>query len=124
SNKIRDPFLGITAPHIERIKQAAPNARIQIVGYPTIGSGDYYCLVHVTSSPSDSTYLPQIRKWEDSAQWMQVDLANATGTEFVDLKGATRNNGMWADAGQRDYAGLIDFTGGGGHLHTHISTPG
>ncbi|APT81707.1 GDSL-type esterase/lipase family protein [Corynebacterium ammoniagenes] len=122
--QMRDRFVRTTAPQIERIKQAAPNARIQIVGYPTIGSGDYYCLVHVTSSPSDSTYLPQIRNWEDSAQWMQVDLANATGTEFVDLKGATRNNGMCADAGQRYYAGLIDFTGGSGNLPIHINTRG
>ena len=122
--QLRARFVRTTAPQIERIKRAAPNARIQLVGYPTIGSGNYYCLIHVTSTPSDSTYLPEVRSWEDSAQWMQVDLARATGTEFVDLKGATRNNGMCANANQRYFAGLIDFTAGNGNLPIHINARG
>lgn len=122
--QMRARFVRTTAPQIERIKRAAPNARIQLVGYPTIGSGNYYCLIHVTSTPSDSTYLPEVRSWEDSAQWMQVDLARATGTEFVDFKGATRNNGMCANANQRYFAGLIDFTAGNGNLPIHINARG
>lgn len=122
--QLRDRFVRTTAPQIERIKRAAPNARIQIVGYPTIGSGNYYCLVHVSSRPSDTTLLPEVRSWEDSAQWMQVDLARATGTEFVDLKGATRNNGMCANDNQRYFAGLIDFTAGNGNLPIHVNARG
>lgn len=45
--QIRQEFTDRTAPQVERIKRAAPNARIQIVGYPTIGSGSHYCLIHV-----------------------------------------------------------------------------
>ncbi|MDN6131035.1 MAG: GDSL-type esterase/lipase family protein [Corynebacterium casei] len=123
-DQLRARFVRTTAPQIERIKRAAPNARIQIVGYPTIGSGNRYCLLHFGPNPSDSTYLPQVRGWEDSAQWMQVDLARATGTEFVDIKPQTRNNGMCAGAGDRYFAGLIDFTGGNGNLPIHINARG
>ncbi|MDN6263723.1 GDSL-type esterase/lipase family protein [Corynebacterium casei] len=123
-DQLRARFVRTTAPQIERIKRAAPNARIQIVGYPTIGSGNRYCLLHFGPNLSDSTYLPQVRGWEDSAQWMQVDLARATGTEFVDIKPQTRNNGMCAGAGDRYFAGLIDFTGGNGNLPIHINARG
>ena len=78
----------------------------------------------MSSRPSDTTLLPEVRSWEDSAQWMQVDLARATGTEFVDLKGATRNNGMCANASQRYFAGLIDFTAGNGNLPIHVNARG
>ncbi|MDY3127259.1 MAG: GDSL-type esterase/lipase family protein [Corynebacterium sp.] len=122
--QLRDRFVAANAPQIQRIRAAAPNARIQIVGYPTIGSGDRYCLFHFGPTPADSTALPQVRNWEDSAQWMQVDLANATGTEFVDLKPATRNNGMCSGGNDRYFAGLIDFTAGPGNLPIHINNRG
>ena len=54
-DQLRARFVRTTAPQIERIKRAAPNARIQIVGYPTIGSGNRYCLLHFGPNPSDST---------------------------------------------------------------------
>ncbi len=113
-----------TKPQVDRIKRAAPNARIQIVGYPTIGSGDSYCLIHVGPQSLDRTYLPTVRQWEDKAQWMQVDLARATGTQFVDMKPHTRNNGMCAPANQRMWAGLIDFTAGPGNLPLHVNARG
>lgn len=122
--QIRDRFVRTTKPQIDRIKRAAPNARIQIVGYPTIGSGNSYCLIHVGPQPLDRTHLPMVRDFENRAQWMQVDLAGATGTQFVDMKPHTRNNGMCAPANQRMWAGLIDFTAGDGNLPIHINARG
>ena len=122
--QIRKQFADRTAPQIERIKRAAPNARVQIVGYPTIGSGPYYCLFHFGPRPADSTFLPPIQDFENKAQWMQVDLAARTGVQFLDMKPSTRNNGMCADANQRMWAGLVDFTGGDGNLPIHMNQRG
>lgn len=121
---VRAAFVAANAPLIERIKQAAPNARIQVVGYPTIGSGDRYCLFHFGPTPADSTALPFVQDWENRAQWMSVDLANATGVEFLDMKPSTQYNGMCAGANDRMWAGLIDFTGGPGNLPIHVNARG
>ena len=55
---------------------------------------------------------------------MQVDLAHATGVEFVDLKPATRGRGMCADSDKRLWAGLVDFTAGPGNLPLHVNARG
>lgn len=122
--ELRRRFVDANAPLINRIRAAAPNARIQIVGYPTIGSAGSYCLLHVGPTPADRTYLPQVEGWENAAQWMQVDLASRTGVEFLDMKPSSRNNGMCANADQRMWAGLVDFTAGDGNLPLHINQRG
>ncbi|WJY88798.1 GDSL-type esterase/lipase family protein [Corynebacterium confusum] len=121
--QIRAKFVRFNRPLIDRIRAAAPNARIQIVGYPTIGDGIHYCLIHAGSS-WDRTPLPQVADFENKAQWMQVDLARATGTEFVDLKPSTRNSGMCGPDGNRKWAGLVDFNAGDGNLPLHVNARG
>lgn len=113
-----------TAPQIRRIKAKAPNARIQIVGYPDIAAGDKVCLFHVAPNVYDRTHFPQIGQWEARAQSMQIGLARATGTEFLDLKRSTRDNNMCAPDHKRYWAGLIDFYAGPGNLPVHINKRG
>lgn len=122
--QVRREYVNFMRPQIERIKRAAPNARIQLVGYPTITSNGHVCLVHLGNNIHDRTYLPIISEWENLAQWMNVDLARATRTQFVDLKPATRGNGMCSNDDQRMFAGLIDFHGGFGHMPIHINQRG
>ena len=121
---LRARWVGANAPLIQKIRAAAPNARIQIVGYPTIGSCDRYCLLHFGPKPADATALPMVQRYENVAQWMQVDLARATGTEFVDMKPMTWDRGMCADADKRLWAGLVDFSAGAGNLPLHINARG
>lgn len=122
--QIRSRFVDAMAPQVERIKAAAPNARVQIVGYATIADGDFVCLAHIGGGIHDRTYLPQVGYWERLSQDMQRDLAHATGTEFVDLKPATAENGMCAPDHQRMWAGLVDFHGGPGNMPIHINARG
>lgn len=122
--EIRDRFVGANRPQIDRIRAAAPNARIQIVGYPTIGTNGSYCLIHAGGHAWDRTYLPFVQDWENKAQWMQVDLAHATGTEFLDTKPSTANGGMCGPDDERKYAGLIDFDAGAGNLPIHVNERG
>lgn len=122
--QMRAKFVRFTAPQIERIKRAAPNARIQIVGYTTITDRGNLCLLHTGGSSAGPIYSPEMRAWENASQWMLVDLARATGTQFVDLKPSTRGNHMCAPNNRRMWAGLVDFSGGPGNLPFHLNARG
>lgn len=116
----RAKFVRYTAPQIERIKRAAPNARIQIVGYASITHQGNLCLVN-GQAPVPA---PNISRWENTAQWMMIDLARATGTQFLDMKVPTRGNSMCAPDNRRMWAGIIDFTAGSGNMPFHLNTRG
>ncbi|MEH0147475.1 GDSL-type esterase/lipase family protein [Corynebacterium sp. Q4381] len=120
----RRDWVAAMTPQVNRIRAAAPNARIQIVGYPKITSNGNVCLFHVAPNVSDTTPFQQVAYWEDSIQWAQVDLARATGVEFLDLKPSTWNNNMCAPDNQRMWAGLVDFYGGPGNLPIHVNQRG
>ncbi|WP_342318901.1 GDSL-type esterase/lipase family protein [Corynebacterium mayonis] len=121
---VRADFVNYMRPQIAKIRAAAPNARIQFVGYPKVTAGDRVCLFHIAPNVADSTPFPQVRKWEDQAQWMMVDAARATGTEFVDLKPSTWNSHMCAPDHLRMWAGFVDFYGGPGNLPIHVNARG
>ncbi|CAB1031063.1 SGNH/GDSL hydrolase family protein [Corynebacterium diphtheriae] len=126
---IRGAYVDAMRPQIDRIRAAAPNARIQIVGYLPITDNGRACLFHVLPSGpvfAEWRKLPfgSVSYWEDTAQWMNVDLANATGTEFVDLKVRAANHGMCAPDHERWFAGIIDFTAGGGNMPLHVNSAG
>jgi len=84
----------------------------------------YGILFAIAMILATSYFLPGIQDFENKAQWMQVDLAARTGVQFLDMKPSTRNNGMCADANQRMWAGLVDFTGGDGNLPIHMNQRG
>ena len=75
----RRDWVAAMAPQIRRIRAAAPNARIQIVGYPKITDGDRVCLFHIAPNTSDWTRYQDVQRWENLAQWMEVDAARAAG---------------------------------------------
>ena len=120
----RRDWVAAMAPQIRRIRAAAPNARIQIVGYPKITAGDRVCLFHIAPNVADATRFAAVQEWEGSIQWAQVDLARATGVEFLDLKPSTWHNNMCAPDNKRMWAGLVDFYGGPGNLPIHVNQRG
>lgn len=122
--QIRARFVDAMRPQIQRIRNAAPNARIQIVGYATVTDNDHACLVHLGANIHDRTYLPQVGRWERLAQDMQRDLAYATGTEFLDMKPSTRDRGMCAADHMRNWAGVLDFHAGPGNMPIHMTHRG
>lgn len=122
--QVRANFVGAMAPQINRIRAAAPNARIQIVGYPSVTEGNNVCLFHVGPNVSDRTFFPDINNWQWQAQNMQIDLARATGVEFLDMKPSTAGNHMCAADHARMWAGLVDFYSGTGNLPIHVNDRG
>ncbi|WP_018297909.1 GDSL-type esterase/lipase family protein [Corynebacterium lubricantis] len=122
---VRERFVNYMRPQVARIRAAAPNARIQFVGYPQISDGrGNVCLFHVAPNVSDTTPFQKIGDWEVLGQWMLVDAARATGSEFIDLKPSTKDNNMCAPDHRRMWAGLVDFYAGPGHMPFHVNQRG
>lgn len=124
SGQLQNKFVHAMAPQINRIKAAAPNARIQIVGYPSLTEGNNVCLFHVGPNVYDRTPFPDANRWQWQAQNMQRALAHTTGVEFLDMKPSTADNHMCAPDHKRMWAGLVDFYSGSGNLPIHVNDRG
>lgn len=121
-------FLEEGTQQVNRIRAAAPHARIQMVGYPTISTdGGTVCPLHLVDSrlvPAPPVTVPVVEEFEDLAQEMQRSLATRTEIEFLDMKPDTRSTSMCGEDGVREYAGLIDTTGPVYHLPLHVNGRG
>lgn len=122
--EVRQSFVDAMVPQIERIRAAAPNARIQLVGYASITDQSNVCLFHVIPNIYASIPGPMVVYWENQAQWMNVDLAAATGVEFVDLKPLTQGHSMCANDEDRYWGGLVDLTGSPFNMPVHLNQKG
>lgn len=112
---------------IDRIRGAAPNARITIADYPEISEPNTMnqCLVHVPGGP-DYAGIPAF--WIADAErnisaWAQ-ELAGARGLNFAPVRGATAGHNECTPNGQRIIAGVIDTTTPNYNLPVHMSGPG
>lgn len=113
-------FLTAMIPQVQRIQQAAPRARVQIVGYPTIADGEHICVVNTDRVVR--VHAPEVGRWERQAQRMQADLAAAAGVEFLDLKESTANRHMCAPDELRHWSAIIDD--GPANLPFHLNAHG
>ena len=71
---------------VNQIRAAAPNARIKLMGLPTISRPDGgVCLVNLGPG---GVAVPgvNIRDVEDGLQWAVVQAAGDTGADFIDMK--------------------------------------
>ncbi|MBP3089260.1 hydrolase [Corynebacterium sp. sy017] len=106
---IRARYVGEMSAQINRIKAAAPQATIKTIGYNQITDGDFVCLVHVGGNASDRTFMPVMNEIEQLVQNMQRDTANATGTQFVDIKPSSAAHGICAPDQDRWISGVVDL---------------
>ena len=122
--QLREEFVAAALPQIERIQAAAPEARIQIVGYGSITEEGHVCLVHLGNNSHDRTPTRLVTGLEGVSQQMQQDLAEAADIEFLDLKPSTADNSTCAPDDQRMWAGLIDRQAGPNNLPVHANARG
>lgn len=116
---------------INRIKAAAPNARVTIASYPTISKPDTaeQCLLHVEMIPGDIG-IPAfwIRDAEvNISNWSKALVAARARDNVVlaDLRGATAGRGECAPDNVRLIAGVIDTTNRSGYnLPVHMTNWG
>lgn len=120
---IRDTYINVAAGQVDRIRAAAPNAEIKIVGYPSITNGSAVCLLQLGHNIRTYEPLPIIAQSENLIHSMQSGLAERTGTKFVDVRAASRGHDMCAPDGQRWYGALFDF-GESTNLPIHMTARG
>ncbi len=94
---------------VEGIRDKAPEARVLVVGYPTILPGDpAVCADVLPHSPGD---LAALREGLDLLNHVLEQQANTHGAEFVDTATATADHHLCAPEGQRWIEGLESTTG-------------
>lgn len=122
--RLRVGFADAMVPLIERIRETAPTARVQLVGYSTISDGGHLCLFNAGGSARTRNYVPAVAHLEDLAQNMQRDLAQVADVEFLDLKPSTAHRGMCSPDNLRNWAGVLDVNASPNNLPYHMNSRG
>lgn len=110
TSKVLHPILNSTlGPQVARIKSAAPNAKISLIGYPRITSanGDI-CAISVGGQPIKmSSHLNYIHNAEMDINHAQRAFARQHGIQFIDLKPASTGHDMCAPLSTRYVDALL-----------------
>ncbi|WP_295629225.1 GDSL-type esterase/lipase family protein [uncultured Corynebacterium sp.] len=107
---------------VNKAKHAAPNARIKVVGYPTVsGPNGEVCLIN-TGGVHVPTPLVNLNEIEAGLDAGLAQAAADTGSTFVDLKGATAGHGT-CDA-DNWVVGIVDEKIANANLIVHMTNPG
>lgn len=118
-------FVAGVRPQVERIKRAAPNAKVAFVGYPHIvdrnGTG---CWIQAQNLQRVPMTVPPVRMAQDATQHWQRQTAKAARVGWIDMEAATRNNGTCTPAHQRYMSGVIDNTSTPYNMTTHLTRAG
>ncbi|MCS4535286.1 GDSL-type esterase/lipase family protein [Corynebacterium sp. HS2168-gen11] len=110
---------------VARIRQAAPNARIAFLSYPSlIGPSGQSCPIHVRGLPPIVIHSRLIRSAFDSVSHWQRQSATATGTEWIDIATDSVGHDMCAPTEQRWVAGIIDNASDPYNITTHLTHRG
>lgn len=93
---------------IDRIRHAAPNARIQILGYPEmLGMNDFVCPVHFNQVELSFPFAPLGNSLRAVTDW-QKTVAADKNVEYFDLNRASHGHGQCAPKEQRWVSGFLD----------------
>ncbi|MBZ8176535.1 hypothetical protein GP475_11020 [Corynebacterium poyangense] len=113
---------------LRRIKQAAPNAKVVMVGYPDeTDGGNYTCATNLLGMTSH-WYFPFVAYYQDEIRAQQREAAAAEGVPFLDMVDeinvSKANSGcLNIDPSQRYNAAIFD-DGGLHNLAGHLTGPG
>ncbi|EIE97376.1 SGNH/GDSL hydrolase family protein [Saccharomonospora glauca] len=94
---------------VAAIREKAPDARVLVVGYPTILPNDPAACADVL--PHSPTDLAALREGLELLNHVLEQQANAHGAEFVDTTSATAEHHLCAPEGERWIEGLESVTG-------------
>ena len=110
---------------INRVRQAAPNAKVTMVGYPDIvGPGGESCWVHWNGVDAPPIAVGPVRAALDAAHDWQRAAAQATGSSWLNLEAQTLGHGTCAPREQRWVVGIIDNTSKPFNITTHLTHEG
>lgn len=96
-NVIQRDLTGDITKQINHIKSHAPNARIKVVGYPTITNNHgHICYINPTPGPGLTSPTIKPKPVENAVQNAQRDAAARTSTQFVDSKAPSTGHDICA----------------------------
>lgn len=95
----------------DRIRAAAPNARIILSSYQEVTSGDSVCLINAVPNVPGALVVPGVDGVQVTLHDSMQRAAQAANIEFFDMLAATRGHGMCATPDDQRYvAAVLDFT--------------
>lgn len=113
---------------VDRIREAAPNATVVMVGYPDeTDGGNYTCATNLLGQTSH-WYFPAVRYFQEELRTQQRGVAEEKGLPYIDMVSEInieKNNSgcLNIDPGQRFNAAIFD-DGGLHNLAGHLTGPG
>lgn len=122
-NMFRDSMVAA----IDKVKQHTKDAKIMIIGYPEITSRDD---VHFACPVNAFGFAPQVpaapvHVVEMSLQQRQIDAANRTGVQFINMKDVSNVNvAMCGRDGERQVSAFLDSDIGTYNMTNHLTHHG
>ncbi len=118
-------FVNEMRTQVDRIRAAAPNARVSFLSYPSlVGNNGETCPVHINNAPPLVIPVGAVRAAVNSAHDWQRQSANATGADWINLEAETLGHDMCAPQEQRWVAGILDNSSDPYNITTHLTHRG
>jgi len=111
-----DPYFDGMKHSIQRVRQAAPNARITVVGYPAVSARNGAVCPLRTSMPGSTAagfnmdYAGLVRTGEDQVNSAMYKAARANGVQYYDLRADSIDHGMCAPDSSRWISGKWEYS--------------
>lgn len=111
-----NPYYDGMKHSIQRIRHAAPNARITVVGYPAISARNGAVCPLRTSAPGSSEagfnldYAGLVRTGEDQVNSAMYKAARANGVQYYNLRADSIDHGMCAPDSSRWISGKWEYS--------------
>ncbi|PCC83684.1 hypothetical protein COM45_02750 [Corynebacterium accolens] len=117
TNFILDPnrtaYKNAMRNQINRIRAAAPNAKITLVGYPAFSAANgSICPIRIKENPglgANLSALGSVRTIEDNVNHAMFQAAQENHVDYFDLRSATIDHNMCAPTGMRWMGGVYEF---------------
>lgn len=110
---------------VARIRAAAPNAKVTMLGYPEIvDRAGNSCWVHFNGVEQPPMQILPLNNAIIAVNNWQRAAAQATGANWLNLEAATRGHGSCAPRDQRWMAGIIDNNSKPFNITTHLTHEG
>ena len=121
----RGAYMFAVGNEIKRIRKAAPNAKITLLGYPSVVDGHGTgCWFQVKGAPMMPMTLPVLRHAFDAVHDWQRSTAHANGVSWLNLEAATRGHDSCAPDSKRYIAGFYDNRSKPYNITTHLTHEG
>lgn len=121
----RDEYVKEVRRQMDRVRAAAPNAKITMLGYPEIiDRAGNSCWVHWNGVDQPPMVIPPLNSALAAAHDWQRQAARAVGGNWLNLEAATRGHGSCAPRDQRWVAGVIDNSSKPYNITTHLTHEG